>query len=236
MLIVFDLDDTLLDHKGAMRRAIIDFYRSHNILHKMSEEDFIDNWFKESYWCFRQYLEGKYSFREQRIQRVTRIFKTVGEKLDEDSACNYFGLYLDHYRKHWRIFPDVNYCIKRLQGRYTLGVLSNGQGEQQKNKLRKIGLLDKFKYMFFAGDLGMSKPSPEIFHHLLEEVELSPEEVIYVGDNLKNDVLSSCKIGINGILVDREERYRGHYSQDDIEYEFVNSLEELPSLIKRMTK
>ncbi|AZR74335.1 hypothetical protein BBF96_13610 [Anoxybacter fermentans] len=232
MMVIFDLDDTLLDHSGAVQAAILEFYRSHKVLQRISEEEFLYHWHKESERFYQLYLQGKYSFKDQRIYRVKSIFAMVGKEIDDERAWVYFSEYLKYYQNNWRCFSDVDGCLRSLQGRYRLGILSNGDGEQQRNKLNCMGLYGKFDLMVFSGDVGVAKPSPEIFQVLLKKAGLSPEQVVYVGDDLKTDILAAIEVGINGILIDRKGRYKETIEQmDEVNFKVTGSLERIPDIV-----
>lgn len=50
---------------------------------------------------------------------------------------------------------------------------------------------------------GVSKPSPEFFAKISQELKLAPEHIAYVGDRLDNDVLPAQQAGMVGIFLRR---------------------------------
>lgn len=58
-----------------------------------------------------------------------------------------------------------------------------------------------FDRVFTSGAVGMRKPDHGFFCHVLEEIKLAPEQVIFVDDKREN-VLAADRLGIRGILFD----------------------------------
>jgi len=46
--------------------------------------------------------------------------------------------------------------------------------------------LDRFATIYVSGELGMIKPEPDIFHHVLGDVGLSAERILFIDDSAKN--------------------------------------------------
>ena len=59
-----------------------------------------------------------------------------------------------------------------------------------------------FDQVFTSGAVGMRKPDPEFFIHVLEKIKLAPEQVIFVDDKREN-VLAANRLGLRGILFDK---------------------------------
>jgi putative hydrolase of the HAD superfamily len=56
-------------------------------------------------------------------------------------------------------------------------------------------------------DHGFTKPSPSIFHALLELLDVRPEQAAMVGDSPRDDIEGARAVGMLGVLVDREGRF-----------------------------
>jgi putative hydrolase of the HAD superfamily len=53
-----------------------------------------------------------------------------------------------------------------------------------------------FSVRVYSCRVGLSKPSPAIYHHALREVGALPEETIFI-DDLHENVLAAASLGIN---------------------------------------
>ncbi|KAJ5413641.1 hypothetical protein N7509_000268 [Penicillium cosmopolitanum] len=62
-----------------------------------------------------------------------------------------------------------------------------------------------FDHIYISGSLGMRKPDICCYEHVLKEIGLSAEEVLFVDDSAEN-VLAAQSIGINSILFQNHEQ------------------------------
>lgn len=200
---MFDIDGTLLDHEGAVIKGIKEIYEQYFRGSSKALKDFINLWAEEHDKYIQRYLDGKISFEEQRILRLKGVFERMGEEIDEETARRYFEFYLDAYQRGWKLYSDVEPCLKGLDG-YRLGVLSNGDSDQQRKKLRETGLSEYFEEVVISGDLGISKPDKRIFEEMIELMGVEPPEILYIGDDYEADFLGAYDAGINPCLIDRE--------------------------------
>ncbi len=78
--------------------------------------------------------------------------------------------------------------VRRAAARYRVGLLSNGPGDIQRRKLDGTGLGPLFSALVISGEVGVGKPSPEVFAMVLGALGVGPEEAVMVGDNWDRDV------------------------------------------------
>jgi HAD superfamily hydrolase (TIGR01509 family) len=57
---------------------------------------------------------------------------------------------------------------------------------------------DRFRGIVVSGEVGLVKPDPEIFHHLVERYELVPAETVFIDDHLPN-IESARRLGFRTI-------------------------------------
>ena len=63
-----------------------------------------------------------------------------------------------------------------------------------------------FDHIVTSEDAKSYKPRTEIFHMALEQMRLSPHEVLHIGDSLDSDVLGAHKCGIDSFWLNRKKR------------------------------
>lgn len=56
-----------------------------------------------------------------------------------------------------------------------------------------------FRKLFFSSRLGLIKPDPKVFEHVLDELQAEPEQVTFVDDKQQN-VDAAASLGIRAIL------------------------------------
>lgn len=79
------------------------------------------------------------------------------------------------------------------------GILSNMQPELLRILRAQAAWLDLFDVHVFSCDVHLVKPEPEIYHHLLRQLEALPGEVIFV-DDLPRNVEAARDLGIHALL------------------------------------
>jgi putative hydrolase of the HAD superfamily len=223
MVILFDLDDTLLDDATATCAAV-------DSLHAHLETDVAGHEFRERWSVslrhhFSRFLAGALSFDEQRRARIRDVVQTA---LSDTEADEIFQVYLAAYERSWTLFADVVPCLDALAHR-ELGIVSNGQSEQQRQKLRRLGILDRFACVVVSQDCGWAKPDARIFERACQLTRQNPRNVCYVGDRHDVDATAAAQAGLRGVWLDRRDSASAVQLSDGIVT--IRTLAELPSLV-----
>lgn len=106
-------------------------------------------------------------------------------------------------------YEDTPEVLRRLkEKKLTLAIVSNSifPRAYHLEELKNFGLTPFFESIVFSSDVGRRKPHPEIFHKVLNELALSPQEVLFVGDRMKEDVLGPQNLGIRAVLKHHPKR------------------------------
>jgi putative hydrolase of the HAD superfamily len=199
MAVLFDVDDTLVDHSGAERAAALNFRRRFSTLLVYSDEEFAALWHRVSEKHFASFTAGECSYQEQRRRRIREFF---GPEVGDSAADALFDAYLTAYRQNWRLFPDVLPCLDALAGG-TLGIISNNGTEATLAKLSYVGLAERFADVTTPENAGVSKPDARIFLAACARLGAVPEQCLYVGDRLDDDARAARDAGLTGVWIDR---------------------------------
>ncbi|MEM7331453.1 MAG: HAD family hydrolase [Chloroflexota bacterium] len=104
---------------------------------------------------------------------------------------------------------------------YLLGLISNRESPLDK-AVEQLGLDGIFDFTLAAGEIGIWKPNPTIFWHVLSFFpHLSPNQCVYVGDNYFADSIGAQTAGLLPITFDPEFIY------DSIDSIRIQKLEEI---------
>ena len=223
-MIFFDIDGTLVDHKGAENAAALDFLRDHASVFAEKSEDFVAQWHAVSAKHVRRYLAGEISFQGQRQARLKELFAHHSELTDAE-ADDLFSEYLKHYEESWKLYPDVKPCLNNIKG-LPLGIISNGDSIQQRQKLEVLGIAGYFSIVVISGDIGIAKPDRGIFHAACNAGSTDPSDCIHVGDDLHGDVEGSISAGLKGVWLNRNVK------ECSTENLTISTLQELIEIIK----
>lgn len=99
----------------------------------------------------------------------------------------------------WETFSDVS-ALQSL--RTPLGVLSNFNDRLPQLLADLMPI--HFQNIWVSATLGLRKPDPRAFRHVLAELGARPEEVLYVGDSPRLDYWPARELGLQVRLIDRE--------------------------------
>jgi putative hydrolase of the HAD superfamily len=72
--------------------------------------------------------------------------------------------------------------------------------ELMRARLTEFGVLDFAKVHVFSVAVGERKPSPTIYRAALEGLGVSPQDALFVGDRVREDVIGPQSLGIRGVL------------------------------------
>lgn len=202
--IFFDIDDTLVDYKAAERAAALGFYLDHMERDAETPDAFIVRWQAVTEKHFQRYLCGELDFQGQRRARLREILPGHRTRADSD-ADDIFAAYLKRYEENWRLHTDVAECLRALDG-FSLGIISNGDSTQQRQKLTTLAIDAHFDHVLISGDIGVAKPDARIFHAACEQAGRHPHDCLYVGDNPEVDARGAAKAGLASVWLDRHAK------------------------------
>ncbi|MBO8157065.1 MAG: HAD family hydrolase [Bacillaceae bacterium] len=203
--VIFDLDETLTDHEKTEKNTLKNFFQGLDGTGGMSFEQFTRLWNRTSDRLLQDYFDGKISLEQRRILRMQEVFENWGEILSDEEARHYHQVFVHQYLENVAVFPDVLDCLKSLSD-YKLGIVSNGEADIQRSKLKGAGIDHFFSAIVISGDLNISKPDSRIFQACLKELNARPEQAVYIGDHIEKDVGGAVNTGMYGILIDRQNK------------------------------
>ncbi|MFD0360536.1 HAD family hydrolase [Nocardia sp. GCM10030253] len=223
--VLFDVDGTLVDHDAAAEAAV-----HAGFPFVPDRAGLARRWRELEAWAMDHYLAGELTFAEQRRLRITHLADEFGQGVwSDDRADAWFSEYLVQYEAAWRTYPDVAPTLAALaaeHGQLRLGVITNGDSEQQRRKLTKVGLGGLLANVTISSEIGIAKPHPAIFLAACDALRLPPSRVVYLGDRLRTDAEAAIAAGLQGVWLDRGDTGVATAAQ------CVTSLTELPALLR----
>ncbi|MCE5258538.1 MAG: HAD family hydrolase [Chloroflexi bacterium] len=224
MHIFFDIDDTLLASAAAEHQAALELAGLYPAVLGADPAAFAEDWHRVSADFYARWTCGELTFREQRRGRIRHYW---GQAFTDDQAEGIFAEYLALYERHWTIFEDVLPCLAALSA-YPLAVITNGEPQQQRAKLKALGVACYFSLVVTPEEAGECKPQAAIFAYAAALVGVQPKECVYIGDLLEGDARAAAKAGWRGVWLDRA----GSASVEDVPV--IHTLMELPAALTRI--
>ncbi|WFR83322.1 HAD family hydrolase [Arthrobacter sp. Y-9] len=199
----FDLDGTLFEHRGSATAAADGFLAEFGVVPTDHTREL---WFAAEEHEFERWRAGDIGFQQQRRNRVTTVFGALGLEIPDtsESLDALFDRYLAAYRAAWRLFPDSGDVLRRLRLRgVSIGILTNGAQEQQREKLERTGLVDLVDAVCVSEEIGARKPDRRAFSILAERLGVAPDACHFIGDNPEHDVAGARDAGMSSSLIER---------------------------------
>jgi len=134
-------------------------------------------------------------------------------------------------------YDDLNKAFRYLMEGAGLIALHKGRYFQTLQGLEiDIGaIITGLEYSSGQTAISLGKPNPIFFQTALEDISISSEKAIMVGDDLINDIGGAQRTGMKGVLVRTGKFRKSDLSHSDVKPDFIiesiNELEDILSLI-----
>lgn len=185
----------------------------------------------EIYWKWREYREKNY------VELTSKIWwREILQKLNlafyEADILKIILASHQRWRAQISIYPKVQELLLDLKKRYKIVCISNiSNGAFAREDMDIFGILKIFDYVVMSSDLGIRKPSPKIFEHVLNRLNIKRNEMIFIGDTLYDDIQGAKAAGLlMAIHVKRNRSYffPDYYIKPD---KTINSLHEIYDIL-----
>ncbi|MGB3260767.1 HAD family hydrolase [Paenisporosarcina sp.] len=212
--VLFDLDGTLLDRDRSVEDFIGDQYER------------LNKWFghipKNLYMTRFIELDSRgYVWKDKVYQQLVDEFQITGIDwlyLLED--------YKSEFKNHCIPFPNLHHMLGELKSNnLVLGIITNGYGQFQMDNIKALGIEAYFETILVSEWEGIRKPDPQIFMRALNQLNVTPDQSVFVGDHPENDVKAAQNVGMK-CMWKRDSQW------DQVEADFiVNDLRDIASTI-----
>ncbi|MFI8527952.1 HAD family hydrolase [Promicromonospora sukumoe] len=203
-VVLFDLDDTLVDQEGASRTALLDWLPELGLDHDDPDE-LVTAWGGIAEEAYARYQRREITFLEQRRVRVREF---LGADATDDEADELFSGYLSRYQRAWAAFDDAVPALRRVRDAgLVVALLTNGDAVHQRLKLDRTGLAAHVDVVVASDDLPAGKPDPRAYAVTCEVLGAAPGDVLMVGNDVEKDFQGPLDAGLAAVLLDRYDRY-----------------------------
>lgn len=193
--IYFDLDNTLINRNAAFLACMQQFF----------DENMPNYYFKNEEFEIVEIDQFGYTPREEFVEWFIQHYQPQG--WDETSFWNYMHANISTFVQP--ISPKLSKLLLRLKKQYRIGLLTNGSISNQSRKIRKAQLDRIFpaETIHISQQYHLSKPDSELFELVLEQWQLKPHELLYVGDDPMNDIKGAARVGIKTAWISHKREW-----------------------------
>lgn len=115
---------------------------------------------------------------------------------------------------HVQVYPDVEPALSGLKAKgLKLGLVSNGFKQDLDHVLGTLGLKHWFDAVVCIDSCSCAKPDKRIFLYALDQLGITADEAVFVGDSVVQDYEGALGVGIKPYLIDREGRLPSNYDK-----------------------
>ena len=108
-----------------------------------------------------------------------------------------------------------------------IGICTDLTAHIQHRKIRKLGLSEWIDEIVTSEEAGAEKPNEKIYQMILKKLKTSPENTIFVGDDLEKDVKGGIENGIDVCWCNYNNEINNEYKTN---YE-IHKLMELKNIL-----
>ena len=202
MIILFDLDGTLIDSTEAILESFHNSFRVHNFKAPKDES-----------------IEALIGY------PLDEMYRELG--VEESRVWDFVATYKEHYREistqKTVLLPFAKEAVEEASKIATLAIVTTKTGKYSQVLMEHFGLMNFFEVLIGREDVEKPKPDAEPILKALESLKSEDSDIWMIGDT-KLDLLSAKNAGVNAIGVESGydtketlELYTEHICSDALE-------------------
>jgi putative hydrolase of the HAD superfamily len=166
--------------------------------------------------------------------KIKNAFEKYGAAFTDEELKQIADESVERWQKYIRPADDVLEVLRILSLEKKIGLITNFDHSPHVRKvLASSSLNNYFELILISDEAGYEKPDRKIFQRAIEHFGIKPEEAIYVGDNIVDDVLGSHQAGLNPVFINRNSKSHEHENQNS--QAIISQLPDLP-VIKSLSE
>ncbi|MFD2369154.1 HAD family hydrolase [Brevibacillus sp. GCM10020057] len=201
--ILFDLDDTLFDFSACWEKGMQQTIATHPLTHDLDGAALLEALRRHGDDLWGDVIAKRCDFTQYRRLRLQRSLADFDRSTSIEEIDGFQQAYADACMEAVTPDPCVQALIADLSGHYTLGIVTNGPVDMAFIKLNRLGLSAYFpkERVFLSELIGYHKPDPRIYAAVLETLQVTPEQVLFVGDSWEADVAGPIDAGLSAVWI-----------------------------------
>lgn len=134
---------------------------------------------------------------ERFVRTLARLVPAIEGTARHDFAEELTRLHMDGVRAVTWAPPARVAAVARLARHYRMGLLSNFDDARcGREVVDDAGVAHHFEAVIISAEVGLRKPNPLIYRHMLEMLGLDGSDVLFVGDTPREDVAGPAAAGM----------------------------------------
>lgn len=194
--VLFDVDDTLYDTSLQMSMARL------NAVKAMIEAGLPAN-VEIAYRVLEEIVK---EFGPHYNKHFDKLLERLGLKWNPRVIAAGVIAYRETSSTYLKPYPDTFYTLLKLrESGYKLGVVSEGRAVKQWQKLIQLGIQHLFHHVLVSEEVNGETITPKMFELILKNLNVLPEETVFVGNRLETGILCANKAGVVSVRMRKGE-------------------------------
>ena len=190
--LIIDGDDTLWENNVYFEEAIEDFidFLDHSRLRRAQVRAVLDE--------VEHLNSGVHGYGSAAFARNLReTFERLAEReIQQVEIDHIMGLARRIVREELELLPGVPQTLDRLKTRYRLLLFTKGELEEQRLKVERSGVADRFERVIVAREKDATA-----YRELLHDCEVDREEAWMIGNSPRSDILPALAVGLRAVYI-----------------------------------
>lgn len=191
-ILLFDLDNTLLDFSANEKQALNKVFEYFNV---EVTETITQAYHQVNKALWERYERSEIDLQEVLHTRFSKTMLTIGKEINGEE---WEKVYRIHLGEGAQILEGAYEVCEQLAKTHRLFIATNGVTETQLKRLEKSGLIHYFEGIFTSQDIGHQKPSTHFFDYMKSNIkDFKEEEALMIGDTYGSDIVGGNNAGIH---------------------------------------
>jgi 2-haloacid dehalogenase len=141
-------------------------------------------------------------YREVLARCIRGVAADLGVGVDDEGVARF----ADSVGR-WPPFPDSTEALRRLAGRFRLGVITNCDEDLFARSNERLGV--RFDWVVTAERARSYKPNPRSFEVALAAIPVARDRILHVAQSLYHDHVPAQALGLSTVWIDRRRGRAG---------------------------
>lgn len=198
-ILLFDLDDTLLDFSANEANSLTKLFQEHG--YTLTDELFmLYDSINKQLWA--DYENGVIELSEVLNSRFSKTMERLGVSVD---GIEWEDQYREHLGNGCQLVEGAIEVCQSLSKSHRLYVVTNGVAKTQLKRLKQSGLYEYFEAIYDSQSIGYQKPARGFFDYVMSHIkDFNKKEALIIGDSLNTDIRGGNLSGIDTCWINRK--------------------------------
>lgn len=198
-ILLFDLDDTLLDFTANEADSLSKLFQQHG--YTLTDDMFhLYDSVNKQLWA--DYENGVIELREVLNSRFSKTMSKLGISVD---GIEWEEQYREHLGNGYQLVEGALEVCQDLSKSHSLYVVTNGVAKTQLKRIKQSGLYEYFEAIYDSQSIGFQKPAKGFFDYVMSHIkDFNKKEALIIGDSLNTDIRGGILSGIDTCWMNRK--------------------------------